>query len=233
MMVRQNVFTSKTIVDASALAPAVSPQYMTAPATDGRAASYYGFGFNVGTTAANRASFGHSGAFALGTGTAFTVVPSTGLGMVALTNAAPIGVPEILIAQFFDLVQFGSIQQPWSEIYTRAFLPFAAPEGSLVGVAPPAQPVPAQGLSAYIGTYGNAYHGPLQVVQESGGLMLVLGATPLRLPLAHWDGDVFTFTLVSENAEPGTISKASFASDRVTLEYYDRDRLGTFVRAGA
>jgi hypothetical protein len=99
--------------------------------------------------------------------------------MVALTNAAPIGVRQILIAQFFDLVQFASIQQPWSEIYTRAFLPFAAPEGSLVGRgAAQAARASAQGLSAYIGAYGNAYHEPLQVVQESGGLMLVLGATP-------------------------------------------------------
>jgi hypothetical protein len=52
----------------------------------------------------------------------------------------------------------------------------------------------------------------------------------MTLPLSHWDGDVFTFTLVNENANPGTISKVSFLSDRVTLEYYDEDGLGTFVR---
>ena len=61
-------------------------------------------------------------------------------------------------------------------------------------------------------------------------MLLVLGPAPLRLPLAHWDGDVFTFTLDNENARPGTISKATFAPDRVTLEYYDREGLGTFVR---
>ncbi|MEJ8853921.1 serine hydrolase [Variovorax robiniae] len=230
MMLGQGVYAGKTIVDASALAAAVSPQIQTSPASADRPAGHYGFGFNVGTTAAGHASFSHSGAFALGTGTAFTVVPATGVGMVALTNATPIGIPETLVAQFFDLVQFGSIQRPWADILTNAFAPFAEPEGSLVGIARPTQPAPAKALSAYAGTYGNAYHGPAQVVQEGGGLVLVLGPTPLRLPLTHWDGDVFTFTLFNENATPGTISKASFAGDRVTLEYYDRQGLGTFVR---
>ena len=71
------------------------------------------------------------------------------------------------------------------------------------------------------------------MVLQSDGLALVLGPAPLRLPLAHWDGDVFTFTLFNENAAPGTLSKASFTGNRVTLEYYDREQLGTFVRAGA
>ncbi|WP_213955740.1 serine hydrolase [Variovorax sp. dw_954] len=233
MMVGQGAFAGRTIVDAAALVPAVSPQILSSPASGARPAGHYGFGFNVGTTAAGRASFSHSGGFALGTGTAFTVVPSTGVGMVALTNATPIGVPETLVAQFFDLLQFGAIQQPWADIFTKGFAAFADPEGSLVGVAPPARPAPAQGLAAYAGTYGNAYHGPLRVVQEAGGLVMVLGQAPLRLPLKHWDGDVFTFTLFNENAGPGTISKASFAGDRLTLEYYDREGLGTFVRGGA
>ena len=41
---------------------------------------------------------------------------------------------------------------------------------------------------------------------------------------------MFTVTLRSENATPGTISKATFAGNRVTLEYYDHDLVGTFVR---
>jgi hypothetical protein len=45
-----------------------------------------------------------------------------------------------------------------------------------------------------------------------------------------WDADVFTFMLDDENGRPGTISKATFAPGRVTLEYYDREGLGTFVR---
>jgi hypothetical protein len=60
--------------------------------------------------------------------------------------------------------------------------------------------------------------------------MLTIGPAPVRRPLTYWGGDAFTFTLHNENATPGTISKATFAGNRLTLEYYDREHLGTFVR---
>jgi hypothetical protein len=158
------------------------------------------------------------------------VVPSTNLAIVALTNAFPIGVPEALGQQFFDIVQYGSIQRDWFALYNEALLPLSAPSGSLVGATPPASPLPARALSTYVGTYKNDYFGPIQVVDQGGALAILIGPRPTTLPLSHWDGDVFTFTLVNENANPGTISKVSFLSDRVTLEYYDEDGLGTFVR---
>jgi CubicO group peptidase (beta-lactamase class C family) len=232
MMLGRGLFQGTRIVDAAALDSAVSPQALSSPASGERPAGHYGYGFNVGTTAAGLSSFGHSGGFLLGTGTAYMVVPATNVGIVALTNASPIGVPEILGQQFFDLLQFGAIQRPWAQIIMPAFEAMSAPEGSLIGAAQPKPARPPQPLSAYAGRYDNAYHGPLQVVLQSGGLALVLGAAPLRLPLAHWDGDVFTFTLFNENAAPGTLSKASFIGNRVTLEYYDHEQLGTFVRAG-
>jgi CubicO group peptidase (beta-lactamase class C family) len=52
MMLGQSVFGGRRLVDAAALAAAVSPQIETAPAREGRAADYYGYGFNVSTTAA-------------------------------------------------------------------------------------------------------------------------------------------------------------------------------------
>jgi hypothetical protein len=230
MMLGVGVFDGRRVMDAGALAAAVSAQVQSAPPGDGRPASYYGYGFNVGVNAAGRATYSHSGAFALGAGTNFVVVPSTGLAIVALTNGMPLGVPETLTAQFFDLVQFGSLQRDWAKLYQQAFLAMSKPKGSLVGVARPVAPLPARARPAYTGTYCNDYYGPLKVSERDGALTLTLGAKPLALPLTHWDGDVFTFALRNENAEPGTISKASFLSDRVTLEYYDDNKLGTFVR---
>lgn len=230
MLLGDGVFAGQRVVDARALAPALSPQVESSPATEGRSAGHYGYGFNVGTTAAGRKTYGHSGAFALGTATAFKAVPSTGIAIVVLTNGYPIGVPEILSAQFFDLVEYGAIQRDYAGLSEPFFAGLNAPEGSLVGVARPASPAPSQPLSAYAGTYRNDYHGPLQVEVSGNALLLTLGAAPLRLPLTHWDTNVFTFTLVNENASPGTVSKATFEVDRVTLEYYDKERLGTFVR---
>jgi len=39
------------------------------------------------------------------------------------------------------------------------------------------------------------------------GLVLPIGRLPIRVPLAHRDGDLFTYMLDNENAAPGTISK--------------------------
>jgi len=158
------------------------------------------------------------------------VVPSTGIGFIALTNGSPLGIPETLGAQFFDLVEVGSIQQDWYSIFNPFFLEELKPEGSLVGVPPPVNPTPPRPLNEYTGAYANAYHGPALVSLENGTLVLTIGPAPVRRPLTYWGGDAFTFTLHNENATPGTISKATFAGNRLTLEYYDREHLGTFVR---
>ena len=166
----------------------------------------------------------------MGAATAFTIIPSADVAIVVLTNAWPIGVPETLVAQFSDLVQFGSLQRDWAALAASMFAPFHKPFGSLVGVARPAQPAPAAPLASYAGTYQNAYYGALDVVEKGGALELRLGQKPLVLPLSHWDGDVFTFTLDDENAAAGSISKASFSNGQVVLEYYNAEGLGTFRR---
>ncbi|GAB7524942.1 serine hydrolase [Paraburkholderia sp. 2C] len=230
MMLGQGMFNGRRIVDAAALNAAVSQQVQSAPPGVGHPASYYGYGFNVGVTEAGRPSYSHSGAFAVGAATNFVVVPSTGVAIVALTNAYPMGVPETITAQFFDLVQFGAIRRDWATLYGNALAPMMKPEGSLVGAARPASPLPPRVLSTYTGSWRNDYFGPLKVSEQNGTLSLAIGPVPTVLPLTHWDGDVFTFTLYNENAAPGTISKASFLSDRVTLEYYNENEQGTFIR---
>ena len=230
MMLGKGVYAGRRVIDAQALESAVSPQMLIAPAHEGRPASYYGFGFNVGTTPYGRPEYNHSGAFASGAGTFFKVVPSTAIGFVALTNGYPLGIPETLGAQFFDLVEVGSIQRDWYSIFNPYFVEELKPEGSLVGVPRPTNPAPPRALNEYTGAYANEYHGPALITLENDALLLTIGPARVRRPLAHWDGDVFTFTLHNENATPGTISKASFAGNRVTLEYYDQEHLGTFVR---
>ncbi|WP_066738687.1 serine hydrolase [Cupriavidus sp. D384] len=230
MLLATGEFAGQRIVDAAALAPALAQQMQSGPPANGRPASWYGYGFNVGTTELGLTSYSHSGAFAVGAATSFTVVPALNLAIVTLTNGYPIGIPETLNAQFFDLVQYGAFRRDWGAIFTDALAPLLLPEGRLVGQSPPASPLPARALSTYTGTYRNDYYGPLQVTEQGGALVMTLGARPLTLSLTHWDGDVFTFTLHNENATPGTISQAAFASDRVWLEYYDHEGLGVFLR---
>ncbi len=230
MMLADGTFDGKQIVDAKALLPAVTPQIVSSPASEPAMRSgFYGFGFNVGTTSGARTELSHSGAFELGAGTNFVILPSADVAIIALTNATPSGVPEALTAQFADLVQFGEIREDWYRLYNTLLSAMEKPVGALVGQQPPANPAPAAQLSSYVGTYHNDYWGPARVSEKGGKLQLEVG-TKVDVPLSHWDGNVFTYEWVSENSPPGSIGKATFDGNKLTLEYYDEMGKGTFAR---
>jgi CubicO group peptidase (beta-lactamase class C family) len=230
MMLADGSFDGKQIIDAKALLPAVTPQIVSSPASEPAMRSgFYGFGFNVGTTSGARTELSHSGAFELGAGTNFVILPSADVAIVALTNATPSGVPEALTAIFADLVQFGEAREDWYKLYNNLLSPLEKPVGALVGQQPPANPAPAAPLSSYVGTYNNDYWGPARVSERDGKLQLELG-TKFNVPLSHWDGNVFTYKWVSENSPPGSIGKATFDGNKLTLEYYDEMGKGTFTR---
>jgi hypothetical protein len=230
MVLANGSYDGGKIADSKALLPAVTPQIVSSPATEPAMRSgFYGYGFNVGSTSAARMELSHSGAFELGSGTNFVILPSADVAIVALTNATPAGVPEALTAEFADLVQFGEVREDWFQLYNPFFVKDEQPTGSLVGKRPPANPTPAAPLSSYVGTYRNDYWGPAAVTVTGGRLQLALGPK-LVVPLEHWDGNTFQFSMVTENAPPGTVSKATFEGDKLTLEYYDTFDKGTFTR---
>lgn len=224
---------STTIAPPTALLPAITPQVISSPAAavDARAGNY-GYGFNVSTSPAGRTTLSHSGAFALGAATSFLVIPSADVAIVALTNAAPIGVPETLTAEFADLVQFGEIREDWRTLYGDVFASMNDPEGDLSGRPAPTDPAPAQELTAYTGTYDSDYWGPAMITTDDTGLVLTIGPAQQRYPLRHWDGDTFAFEPTGENAPPGSVSSATFTDGTLTLNYFDEDGLGTFTRGG-
>ncbi|MCV7419183.1 serine hydrolase [Mycobacterium yunnanensis] len=230
MVLANGTVGGKTIVDPKQLLAAVTPQIVASPPSEPAARpAFYGYGFNVGTTVAARTQFSHSGAFELGAGTNFVVIPSADVAIVALTNATPSGVPETLTAEFADLVQFGEVREDWRTLYGQAFAAMEQPEGSLAGQKPPTAPAPAPPTPTIVGTYENAYWGPATVTDADGKLTLALGPRE-KLELTHWDGNVFTFVPQGENAPPGSISKATFYGDKLNLEYYDDEKMGTFSR---
>jgi Domain of unknown function (DUF3471) len=59
---------------------------------------------------------------------------------------------------------------------------------------PPADASPALALSAYVGTYTNAYLGTVSVVEAEGALVLKLGPQGARsFELKHFDRDLFVY----------------------------------------
>lgn len=232
MMLADGQFEGREIVPGVALLPAVSPQSMSAPPAEMDArAGFYGYGFNVGTSSAGRVTLGHSGAFNRGAGTAFTLIPSADVGIVTLSNAAPIGIPETVNAEFADLVQFGEVREDWRGLFAGVFEQINAPSGEFAGEQPPSNAAPARPLQEYAGTYDNGYYGAASVAVDGGALVLRLGPDAEVFPLRHWEGDTFVFTPTGEMANPGSVSAARFEGNRLVLEYYDEQGLGTFVRA--
>ncbi|MGE4483268.1 serine hydrolase [Acidocella sp.] len=226
-------YRGEQIVAADALAPALTPQMQISPARDGHPASYYGFGFNVGTSDGGYKMLSHSGAFLLGAATNVMMLPALGLGIVVLTNAWPVGVAEAIGLTFLDYVQFGAPQKDWMKVIAPVFAQMRAPQGAFVGKQPPANPMPAQPLSAYQGIYRNIYYGPLTVLEESGGLVLQAGPSHVRLPCEHWEGDEFAIYPRNENAPPGSAYKVSFSghpATRVTTDFLDEAGIGGFTR---
>jgi CubicO group peptidase (beta-lactamase class C family) len=234
MVLGNGTYNGQRIAAPETLLPAVTPQAVsTPPATPKARASFYGHGFAVSVNSSGRTTYSHSGAFTMGEATNFVVMPSEDLAIIALTNAAPYGVPETLTAQFMDLVQYGQVREDWAALYKKGIAPINNPEGSLVGKPPPANPAPARPLSDYLGVYASDYWGPALVTERDGVLQLALGPKNQTYPLTHWEGDTFTFGLATENAPAGTISKAVFSGfpgATLNLEYYDSNKLGTFTR---
>ena len=141
------------------------------PSADARP-SLYGYGFGVGITPAGRTTISHSGAFALGAGTYYAIIPSAGIGIVVLTNAEPGGAAEEVGTSFTDIVQFGMVTRDWFAAYGAAMTQLTAPAGDLVGKSPLTAPAPAARSSSYVGRYGNPYFGDAEIVDANGHLEL-------------------------------------------------------------
>ena len=122
MVLADGQHDGKQLIDPEALLPAITPQVVSSRGDQPAARSgFYGYGFNVGTTSGARTELSHSGAFELGANSNFVILPSADVGIVVLTNATPIGVPEALTASFADLVQFGDVRQDWFALYSGLY----------------------------------------------------------------------------------------------------------------
>lgn len=224
------------VIDAGALALTGTPRAVSSPPGSGPARTgFYGLGTNSSVDYSGRVRWSHSGAFAQGAATSYSLLPDLDLGIVVLTNGMPLGIPESIGAYFLDLVVGGRVENDWSALLDTVFARLYVNPSVLVGKTPPARPAPPRPDSYYTGTYLNDYYGPVQVVARGDGLHVLMPPRPTDYPLRHWDGDRFALFPVGENALG--ITEATFAPGRRTgvagslrLEFYDATGLGVFTR---
>lgn len=214
------------------------------PATPAARTRFYGLGWNVSYDDHARLSLGHSGAFDLGAATAVSLLPGEQLGIVALTNGRPQGIPEAICASFLDTAQNGAPTVDWFGFTAGVFQKIDEAEKPKVDYSQAPQRVQAaRGNDFYVGKYANSYYGQLNVAVESGVLTLELGPAgrTTKFPLQHFDGDTFSFESIGENANglagaifdpgaDGATPGADGTASSVRLDFYDQTGLGTFTR---
>ncbi|CAB3837860.1 serine hydrolase [Achromobacter aegrifaciens] len=236
LLLADGQYQGKTLIAPGALLPALSPQAYSARAHDLDSRSgFYGYGFNVNTELGGRPSMGHSGAFLMGTGTTFRIVPSAGIGIVVLTNGAPVGAAESVAASFTDTALYGKPTRDWFAAYNGAMKAFFEPQADLSGQADPAKPAASKALSQYTGRFDNPYYGPAEIQEANGALTLVLGPKGMRFPLRHWDGDTYAFSPAGEAELVASLASIVFKMDQgraqgFDIKFYDDNGLGRWVR---
>ncbi len=229
----------KQLIDADALAETHRPQMISSRMKDGEneRTGFYGLGWNVNVDDHGRVRLNHSGGFDLGAATVVFLMPSEKLGVVVLSNARTIGVPEALGATFCDLAIDGKPQKDWFELYRHGFEVIAKPNyGTTMDYSKPAAgKQPSLTNAAYVGKYENKLFGEIEVAEKGGSLVLQMGPKKNSYPLTHFDRDVFTYQPTGEmspvvSGVTFTIG-ASQSATQVVIENLDIHGDGTFVRS--
>lgn len=195
-------FEGKQIVDAKALTETHHPQMLTQFNPFNGIPGFYGLGMNVSYDEHGRLRLNHSGAFAMGAATCVTIMPTEELGVIALTNSSPTGIPEALNATFMDIAQNGAVQHDWLAVFKKAFQN-PATLGIVEGVdysKAPTVPESPSIVTAYLGKYRNDFFGDIEVKEQGGKMVMVLGPKKLVAELKHYNRDTFTYETTGENS---------------------------------
>ena len=172
----------------------------------------------------------------MGAATNVTLIPAEQLGIVVLTNSAPIGLPETLAQSFIEWATVGKITRPWATLYKQGFAAMDEEGHSQTDYAkgvPTA--APALSSSAYIGNYRNDFFGEIEIAPSGDGLVMRLGPKPMEFPLTKYSHDTFYYGTPGENAVG--LSGVTFTlgpdgkASSVYIENLDAYGLGTFKRA--
>ncbi len=237
----QGSWNGKQIIKANALAETHKAQICRATPDPAKPSAcpggrYYGLGWDVQTDAQGRKQISHSGAFYLGAATSVYTIPEERLGVLALSNSTPIGLPESICLQFLDLVHYGKVQHDYLAMASKMFEQMiAATQDASTNYAklpPPKSPAPAKSLAAYAGKYTNEYFGTLEAAVHGDRLILRLPPRGAYYELTHWDGDTFTYYFASENTGLGRRgAKFSPEKNQVLIENLAPEHNAVFTKS--
>jgi CubicO group peptidase (beta-lactamase class C family) len=240
LQLNEGKWNGKQLIDAGALAETHKPQVCRVAEDPAKpnvcpGDQYYGLGWDVGKDALGHDQFAHSGAFFLGTSTAVYIVPEEHIGVLALTNSTPVGLPESICLTFLDYLHYGKQRRDYLPLIAHimdqmiAETQDAAPNYATLPA--PSNPTAAKPLTTYVGKYTNEYFGTLEISVENNRLILRLPPRGAYYELAHWDGDVFTYYFTSESTGLGRRgTKFSPDQNQVLIENLVTEHNAVFTR---
>jgi CubicO group peptidase (beta-lactamase class C family) len=217
-------FRGQTFLSPSALKTATSPlTFIAEKKNDYRL--YYGVGWFVKVSDAGERTVYHDGTFA-GVHTLLSFKPEHKIGIVVLGNAFWGLPPQAVEDAFYQLYSTGRVKRHTLAKYVAPPPPQRATVDKVLAASTslPAT-VLGQPLSAYVGTYANAYLGNFVVAQTTSGLTLTAGPHESALPLRVVDGklcvinksgDVFFFVFSGFNG--ASFTKLAVVDDKTVAE---------------
>ena len=236
VQLNRGLLEGNQLVPAAALGETHAPHNIRSEIEDPstQVAAFYCLGWELNYDAFQNVVLSHSGGFAYGAATAVGMLPAFGLGIVALTNATPMGVAESVMLSFLDICRTGVVSTDWVARFEPAIVQFEAPLYGQAVVDPPVVVLPASDPTAYVGTFENDFYGNLEVVEEGEFLAMLLGPRQELYLLTHYTRDVFTYAPVGENATgPSAVTfslDAAGQATQVVVENLDLYGAGTFIR---
>ncbi len=145
LQLNRGKLNGEQIVGMDALDETHRPQILRSPPQNPALdrAGFYGLGWNIDYTDQGGVAWGHSGAFGMGAATCVSLLPAAELGIVVLTNAQPIGVPEAICRSFLDLALTGKVEkEDWLTLYGQLFATAMVPNyGTSIDYAVPPEPL--------------------------------------------------------------------------------------------
>ena len=193
-----------------------TPQGVTCPAK-----KYYGLGWDVAYRPAGDKMLSHSGAFMSGAATTVYMIPSLDIGILVLTNSAPVGLPEAVALNFQDMFEYGAPKGDYIPMVTPVFngLRDSVLQSSddYSNRKQPAVPSSGTQFSTLLGTYTNPYYGNLEIEEQQGKLILRLPPLGTYYELSYWEGGRWTYYIANEVS--GAARRAvEFSGGSVTVE---------------
>lgn len=165
-----------------------------------------------------------------------TYFPADRIGVVVLTNGQPTRVAEAMIETFYDDLFHGGQRQDWLAVIGDYFENMMHPTPKKDFGQRPHDAVDPRPDERYLGTYGNALYGPVEIgPAPGGGLQLTVGPERQTYPLKPYNGDEMWWQFAGENSGPPAAATFSGGTDgaaeRLTLDILDDEGLGTFTRS--